>query len=91
MKDIDIRHIAPVVERRTPEKPGGVEKPGGKAFEKELTTAVTRAEAPRSLEDRVRQVERDLEKTGQQINELRNSTQTLVSKIAQLRADKAKS
>lgn len=91
MKDIDIRHIAPVVEHRALEKPVSAEKPSGAAFLKELNTAVMRADAPGSLEDRVRQVEHDLNKTSQQINELRNSTQSLVMKIAQLRSDKAKS
>jgi len=91
MKDIDIRTIQPVVERRTPEKPGSVEKPAGEAFRKELDTAVTRSGAPESIEDRVRKVEQDVNQTSQQINEVRNGMQSLVLRIAQLRSGKTES
>jgi len=91
MKDIDIRNIQPVVERRTPEKPGSAEKPAGEAFQKELDTAVTRAKDPASIEDRVRKVEQDVNQTSQQINEVRNGMQSLVMRIAQMRSGKTDS
>ena len=78
MKDIDIRTIQPVVERRTPEKPGSVEKPAGEVFQKELDSAVTRVKTPDSIEDRVRKVEQDVIQTSQQINEARNRLQSLL-------------
>jgi phage shock protein A len=89
MKDIDIRNIQPVVERRTPEKSGVTEKPAGEAFQKELDTAVTRAKSPDSIEDRVRKVEQDVNQTSQQLNEVRNGMQSLVLRISQLRTGKS--
>jgi hypothetical protein len=78
MKDIDIRTIQPVVERRTPEKSGNAERPAGEVFQKELDSAVTRVKNPDSIEDRVRKVEQDVIQTSQQINEARNRLQSLL-------------
>lgn len=78
MKDIDIRTIQPVAERRTPEKPGGAEKPAGEVFQKELASAVTRTQGQDTIEDRVRKVEQDVNQTSQQINDARNRLQSLL-------------
>jgi hypothetical protein len=89
MKDIDLRTIQPVTERRTPEKPGSTEKPSGEAFQKELASAVTRAQEPGSIADRVRKVEEEVNTTSQQINAMRNNTQRVLLEIALLRAEKS--
>ena len=80
MKDIDLRTILPVQERRTPEKPAAGEKASGEAFQKELASAVNRAQDqnPGSIADRVRKVEQDVNQTSQQINEARNNLQRML-------------
>ena len=81
MKDIDLRTIQPVQERRTPEKPAAGEKASGEAFQKELASAVNRAQDAGnagSIADRVRKVEQDVNQTSQQINEARNNLQRML-------------
>jgi hypothetical protein len=87
MKDIDIRNIQPVVERRTPEKSGSVDKPAGEKFQKDLDTAL----ASKSIEDRAKALEHEVNQTGNQIKHLSNGMHDLLSKIKQMRDSKTES
>jgi len=90
MKDIDIRNIQPVVERRTPEKPGSVEKPVGDAFQKVLDAKITAAKPAGGIEQKVSEVDQKVAQTAEQIREMQSNLKRMLVEM-QMRKDKSDS
>lgn len=88
MKDIDIRNIQPVGGQRGPEKATGkTDAHAADKFQKEMHTAL----AAKSIADRAKALEQEVNQTGNQIKNLSNGMQDLLSKIKQMRDNKTES
>ena len=88
MKDIDIRNIQPVVERRTPEKTGIAEKPTGPAFEKVLDAKIAQGNPAASIDKKVSAVNEKVTQTAEQIREIQRGLQRTLLEV-QMRKDKS--
>jgi hypothetical protein len=89
MKDLEIRNVQPIVERRTPEKVAPADKSTGEAFSKELQTAVSKGEAG-SIESRIKAVNEAFARQDQQIRELQTTQQSLSRMFLEMRMKNSK-
>ena len=88
MKDIDIRTIQPVVERRTPEKSSVTEKPTGSAFDKVLDAKMAQGSSAASIDKKVSAVNEKVTQTAEQIREIQRGLQRTLLEV-QMRKDKS--